>query len=51
MDDLDLLIKRACEAVLDEEVKKWEEIEPIKTSERFNSKMEEMFPFLKKSKE
>lgn len=51
MDDFELLIKKACEAISDEEIKKWEALEPIEPSERLHAKMEETFPFLKRNRE
>lgn len=48
MDDFELIIKKACEAISNEEIKKWEALETIEPSKRFQAKMEETFPFFEK---
>ena len=50
MDELDLIIKEACNIIAEEEIRKWEELaaaEPVELSERYRSRIEETFPFLK----
>ena len=53
MDELDLMIKEACIAIADEQIREWEELEalePVEFSESYYLKMEETFPFLKRNR-
>ena len=51
MDEMDLLLQRACKKVMEMEIEEWEKNDSEHIfSESFNQKMIETFPFLSKSK-
>lgn len=51
MDEMDLLLQRACRKVAEMEIEEWEKDNSEHIfSESFNQKMIEIFPFLSKTK-